>query len=90
MNIYFYEIEKISKQCDDLNLLLIPSKALDILNPTAKHHTSTLVLNGTNIILPDKVKYLDVLVDQNLRFHEHVQSVHSHNSIKKNIYCEGF
>jgi len=34
-----------------------------------------LLLNGTNIVLSEKVRYLDVLVDQNLRFHEHVQSV---------------
>jgi len=41
----------------------------------ARPHTPTLVLNGTNIVLSDKVRYLGVLVDQNLRFHEHVQSV---------------
>ena len=40
-----------------------------------KPHTPTLVLNGTDIVLSDKVKYLGVIVDQDLRFHEHVQSV---------------
>ena len=38
-------------------------------------HTPTLVLNGTNIVLSDKVRYLGVIVDKDLRFHEHVQSV---------------
>jgi len=32
-------------------------------------------MNGTNIVFSEKVKHLGVLVDQNLRFHEHVQSV---------------
>jgi len=41
----------------------------------AKPHTPTLVLHGTNIVLSEKVRYFGVLVDQNLRFHEHVQSV---------------
>jgi len=34
---------------------------------SAKPHTPTLVLNGINIALSDKVRYLGVLVDQNLR-----------------------
>jgi len=55
----------------------------------AKPHTPNLVLNRTNIVLSEKVWYLDVLVDQNLRFHENVQSV-CYNSIKKNVYCEEF
>ena len=38
-------------------------------------HTPTLVLNGTNIVLSDKVRYLGVIVDKDLRFHQHVQSV---------------
>jgi len=41
----------------------------------AKPHTSTPVLNGINIAHSDKVRYLGVLVDQNLRCHEHVQSI---------------
>jgi len=77
LNIYYDEIKRISKQCDDLNLLLNPSKTQEIMFSTqrAKPHTHTLLLNGTNIVLSEKVRYLGVLVDQNLRFHEHVQSV---------------
>jgi len=71
------QIKKVSKQCDDLNILLNPSKTQEMMFSTqrAKPHAPTLVLNGTNIVLSDKVKYISVLVNQNLRFHEHVQSV---------------
>jgi len=40
-----------------------------------KPHTPTLVLNGTKIVLSDKVRYRGVIVDQDLIFHEHVPSV---------------
>jgi len=71
LNIYFYKIKRISKQCNDLNLSLNPSKTQENMFSThrAKPHTPTLVLNGINIVLPEKVRYLGVLVDQNLRFH---------------------
>ena len=36
--------------------------------------TPELVLNDTTIVLSDKVKYLGVVVDDKLRFQEHVQS----------------
>ena len=36
--------------------------------------TPELVLNDTTIVLSDKVKYLGVIVDDKLRFQEHVQS----------------
>jgi len=39
------------------------------------------ILNGTNIVLSDKV----VLVNQKLRFHEHVQSVVTTVSIRMYI-----
>jgi len=77
LNIYFDKINIIFKQCDDLNILINFSKIQEkmfSIQP-AKPHTPTLVLNGTNILLFDKVRYFGVLVDHNLRFHEHVQSV---------------
>jgi len=59
----------------NLNLLLNPSKTQEMMFSTQVLNLIPLlsVLNGTNIALPKKVRYLDVLMDQNLRFHEHVQ-----------------
>ena len=54
-----------------------------------KPHTLTLVLNGTDIVLSDKVKYLGVTVDQDLRFHEHVQSVVT-TAARRMYNCEEF
>jgi len=58
LNIYYDEIKRISKQCDDLNLLLNPSKTQEIMFSTqrAKPHTHTLLLNGTNIVLSECLK----------------------------------
>ena len=39
-----------------------------------KPSTPHLVLNNTTIVLTEKVKYLGVIVDDKLRFQEHVQS----------------
>jgi len=78
LNIYFDKINIIFKQCDDLNIILLNfSKIQEIMFSIqpAKPHTPTLVLNGTNILLFDKVQYFGVLVDHNLRFHEHVKLV---------------
>ena len=73
---YFEEINRIAKQCNDLNLLLNPTKTQEMLFSTqyVKPCTPDLVLNGTTIVLSDQVKYLGVTVDDKLRFQDHVQS----------------
>ena len=74
---YFDEINRISKQCSDLNLLLNPTKTQEMMFSTqlVKPDTPALNLNGTDITLCDKVRYLGITVDDKLRFQEHVQSV---------------
>ena len=73
---YFDEINRIARQCDELNLLLNPTKTQEMLFSTqyCKPCTPDLVLNNTTIVLTEKVKYLGVIVDDKLRFQEHVQS----------------
>ena len=74
---YFSEIERISKQCTDLDLLLNASKTQEIMFSTQrdKPDTPMTILNGQSITMCDKVNYLGVLVDHKLRFEEHVQSI---------------
>ena len=74
---YFNEIDRISKQCSDYDLLLNASKTQEILFSTqrTKPHTPPIVLNGESITMCDKVTYLGIMLDQKLRFEEHIQSV---------------
>ena len=74
---YFNEIDRISRQCVDLDLLLNASKTQEILFSTqrTKPDSPPIVLNGQGITMCDKVTYLGVLLDQKLRFEDHVQSV---------------
>ena len=68
---------RISKQCSDLNLLLNPTKTQEMMFSTqlVKPDTPALNLNGTDITLCDKMRYLGITVDNKLRFQEQVQSV---------------
>ena len=77
LNSYFDEIHRIAKQCADLNLLLNPTKTQEMMLSTqyVKPSTPTLVLNDTAIAFSDKVKYLGVLVDDKLRFNDHVHGI---------------
>ena len=74
---YFSEINRISKQCTDLDLLLNASKTKEMLFSTQrlKPNTPKLNLDGTNISFCEKVKYLGVDIDNKLRFEDYVHKI---------------
>ena len=73
---YFCKISWITTQCKYLDLLLNPSKTKEMLFPTRRDKADIPVLkiNDVDIVFCDNVKYLGVLVDNKLRFAEHVQN----------------
>ena len=74
---YFSEVNRISNQCNSLDLLLNPSKTQEMLFSTKriKPDTPVLILNNVSISFSDDVKYLGVRIDDKLRFEEHINSV---------------
>ena len=62
-------LNRISKQCGDLNLLLNPTKTQEMMSLTqlVKPVTPALNLNGTDITMCDKVRYLGITVDDKLK-----------------------
>ena len=73
---YFYEISRITEQCKDLDLLLNPSKTKEMLFSTRRDKpvSPALKIDDVEIEFCDNVKYLGILVDNKLRFEEHVQN----------------
>ena len=74
---YFSEINRISKQCMDLDLLLNASKTKEMLFSTQrlKPDSPQLILDGTEILFCEKVKYLGIDIDHKLRFEDYVQRI---------------
>ena len=74
---YFSEVNRISNQCNSLDLLLNPSKTQEMLFSTKriKPDTPAMILNDVSISFSDNVKYLGVQIDDKLRFEEHINSV---------------
>ena len=85
--IIFYKISWITTQCKYLDLLLNPSKTKKMLFPTRRDKADIPVLkiNDVAIVFCDNVKYLGVLVDNKLRFEEHVQNTVTKASQRMNI-----
>jgi hypothetical protein len=77
LSTYFNEIKRVSNQCEELDLLLNPTKTQEMLFSTKrdKPQSPALDLNGVKIDLCDNVKYLGVLIDDKLRFSNHVTKV---------------
>ena len=75
--VYFDEVNRIAKQCHDLDLILNPRKTKEILFSTqrVKPTTPALVLNNTGIEFCASTKYLGVLVDDKLQFGEHINNI---------------
>ena len=93
---YFNEVSRISLLCKDLDLSLNPSKTQEMLFSTkrVKPDSPKLQLDNVDIDLCDKVKYLGVIIDSNLRFEDHVNNVVTKANqrmfvVKEELYLEG-
>ncbi|KAK9874272.1 hypothetical protein WA026_002626 [Henosepilachna vigintioctopunctata] len=71
-------MEKISKWCNDNNLILNMEKTEAIIF-SADHKVSnqngTLEINNINILLSDTVKFLGLHIDTNLKWNKHVEKL---------------
>ena len=85
-NMYFSEVARISEQCKSLDLILNPTKTKEMLFSTKKDKPTVdpLFVNDTVIDLCSTTKYLGVLVDENLRFVDHMENITS--TAKQRMY----
>ena len=84
--VYFDEVNRISSVCSDNDLLLNPTKTHELIFTTQREtpEVPTLMLGDVAIPQSNNVKYLGVLVDNKLKFHDHM--IDRLNTASKRMY----